>query len=152
MTTITCPKCSYRFETAATTNTRCRQCRHVCTVPRSTTSQPERKRRAAPRREATERWDYGLDLLCGHVLVSCDDDTAPDDVDERLWRCPVCNTFEQVAAVVGYLPADEAPLGWDELLGNLFGEDDAAYERAWDQLGDGEDGEDDEDALAVTSP
>ena len=158
MTTITCPKCDYRFETTATTNTRCRQCHHVCTVPRSTTTtRPATRRRASPRREVTERWAYGIDLLCGHVQVSCDDDTAPDHVEELLWRCPVCGTFEQVAAVIGCVPADEAdPLCWDELLGNLFGEDEATYERAWDQLGDNddddEDDDDDDDQQAVTSP
>lgn len=33
--TITCPRCGLAFETQATTNTRCRRCRHVVRVGRS---------------------------------------------------------------------------------------------------------------------
>jgi hypothetical protein len=33
--TITCPHCGLVFETRATTNTRCRRCRHVVRVGRS---------------------------------------------------------------------------------------------------------------------
>lgn len=40
--TITCPRCGLDFETRATTNTRCRRCRHVVRVGRSPA-------RAAPR-------------------------------------------------------------------------------------------------------
>lgn len=32
MTQITCPSCGFGFETAATTNTRCRRCRKVVRV------------------------------------------------------------------------------------------------------------------------
>jgi hypothetical protein len=93
--------------------------------------------------------------------MSRNDDTAPDDADELLWRCDECDTFEQVAAVIGYMPADEAnTLCWEELLAGLFGVDEATYERAWDQLGDEDEedeededeDEDDDDQQAVTSP
>ena len=32
MTTISCPSCGFTFETAATTNTRCRRCRKVVRI------------------------------------------------------------------------------------------------------------------------
>ncbi len=37
-TVLTCPRCGATFSTEAVTNTRCRQCRKVVAVPRSTDS------------------------------------------------------------------------------------------------------------------
>jgi DNA-directed RNA polymerase subunit RPC12/RpoP len=54
---ITCPRCGHTFETAARTNTRCRRCRHVVNVGRSSTVSP-----SYPETDSTEAYMVGVSL------------------------------------------------------------------------------------------
>ncbi|MHB1781823.1 MAG: TFIIB-type zinc ribbon-containing protein [Acidimicrobiales bacterium] len=126
MTTLTCPKCGTTFETSATTNTRCRSCRHVVNVPRGGSS--------APRRAASNvsRTAVGLVLDCGHPFAVYDEDAAAEaDPDGYEWVCFVCDTLRSVRRVVGTLtvgPDDgNSP---EELLSVLFDDDDDTVQ--WD--------------------
>ena len=65
MVTITCPRCGFRFETAARTNTRCRRCRAVVRVT-AAARHPNESGHVGSTREHT----FGVVLLsCGHPAV-----------------------------------------------------------------------------------
>lgn len=125
-TTLTCPKCGASFETTATTNTRCRSCRHVVNVPRG---EAQRSRRAA---STGPRAAVGLVLSCGHPYAAYDEGAgAIADPTSYEWSCYVCDAFRSVARVVGTVtvePGDgDLP---EELLAVLFDGDDDTV--SWD--------------------
>ena len=65
MTTVTCQRCSYRFETAARTSTRCRRCKTVVRIPAAA-------RNAYGSRVAGFTREHTLSLVllsCGHPAV-----------------------------------------------------------------------------------
>ena len=86
MATITCPRCGYRFETAARTNTRCRRCKAVVRVPaaaRSTNGSGV----TGPKGEHT----FGVVLLsCGHPAVVVVHPGRPIAATLKRydWECP----------------------------------------------------------------
>lgn len=86
MATITCPRCGYRFETAARTSTRCRRCKTVVQVPaaaRSTNGSGV----ARPRGEHS----IGIVLLsCGHpaVVVVHPGKSIAVTLKRYEWECP----------------------------------------------------------------
>ncbi len=63
--TITCPRCGLAFETRATTNTRCRRCRHVVRVGRSSARPASRQLEETTPDEVTDELtaDEALDVL-----------------------------------------------------------------------------------------
>ena len=128
-TLLTCPKCGSSFETNATTNTRCRSCRHVVNVPRGNPS--------APRHAASKASTYclGLVLECGHPQIAWD---VGEDEKGALgtyeWHCAECDDFKDVDRVAGAMTSvEEDDLVIEELVANLFGQD-PCYDAAWDLL------------------
>jgi predicted Zn-ribbon and HTH transcriptional regulator len=91
VTTITCKRCGLSFETAATTNTRCRRCRTVVRVP------------AAAR---TKEHTFGIVLLsCGHpdAVIIHPGRLLAHILKQAEWECPDTGadvTAERVLAVL----------------------------------------------------
>ena len=86
MTTITCSRCGYRFETAARTNTRCRRCRAVVRVPAAARSAND-SRGTGSKGEHT----FGVVLLgCGHpdVVVIHPGRSIAATLKQYDWECP----------------------------------------------------------------
>jgi hypothetical protein len=86
MATITCPRCGYRFETAALTNTRCRRCKTVVRVPAAARS-TNGSGGAGSRGEHT----LGVVLLsCGHpaVVVVHPGRSIAATLNRYEWECP----------------------------------------------------------------
>jgi hypothetical protein len=86
MATITCPRCGYRFETAARTNTRCRRCKSVVRVPAAARSTND-SGGAGSKGEHT----FGVVLLgCGHpaVVVIHPGRSISATLKRYEWECP----------------------------------------------------------------
>jgi hypothetical protein len=86
MVTITCPRCGFRFETAARTNTRCRRCKTVVRVPAAARN-PNGSGRAGSTREHT----FGVVLLsCGHpaVVIIHPGRSIAATLKRYEWECP----------------------------------------------------------------
>ncbi len=83
VTTITCKRCGCSFETAATTNTRCRRCRTVVRVPASART---------PNGSGSGReHNFGVVLLsCGHpaVVVVHPGRSISATLKRYDWECP----------------------------------------------------------------
>lgn len=83
MTTITCKRCGFSFETEAMTNTRCRRCRTVVRVPAAARN----PNGSGSRREHT----FGVVLLsCGHpaVVVIHPGRSIAATLKRYDWECP----------------------------------------------------------------
>jgi len=101
MARITCPRCGYRFETTARTNTRCRRCNTVVRVPAAA-------RRTNASRGAGSTGEHTLDIVllsCGHpaVVVVHPGRSISATLKRYEWECPDTGatvTAEQVLAVV----------------------------------------------------
>lgn len=108
MRSITCPSCGLSFETAATTNTRCRHCRRVVHVGR----------------RAEQLWELGLLLACGHASWCFDWDEVPAAASDYLFTCEQCGAEDQeVVRVLGSVAAEKfADLEEEKLAHALFGE------------------------------
>jgi len=82
---ITCPRCGYRFETAARTNTRCRRCRAVVRVPASARD-PDGSGAGSTRKHT-----FGIILLsCGHpaVVIIHPGKSVAATLKLYDWECP----------------------------------------------------------------
>lgn len=62
--TISCPSCGLAFETRATTNTRCRRCRHVVRIGRASAS-----RSVQPVNDDRSTYDPAAGLAAGVAVV-----------------------------------------------------------------------------------
>lgn len=101
MATVTCPACGLSFETAATTNTRCRRCRHVCEVGRIPGA-------ARPKAPGQGRWFLLLALDCGHPTCYFSQEAAPDQAAGYLWTCHECGVERQkVRRVIAGIPQQQ---------------------------------------------
>lgn len=86
MATITCPRCGYRFETAARTSTRCRRCKAVVRVPAAVRSTNSSRVAGAKGEHA-----FGVVLLgCGHpaVVVVHPGKSIAATLERYDWECP----------------------------------------------------------------
>jgi hypothetical protein len=107
MTTIICKRCGHSFETEATTNTRCRNCRAVVRVPP-----------AAGTREHT----FGVLLLsCGHPAIEV---VHPGKSLTRIlkqseWECPDTGATVTATRVLGVLSEAEYENLTDETFDRL---------------------------------
>lgn len=101
---VTCRHCAHRFETAARTNTRCPNCRHVVNVSRLL---------------AKEHWDLGVLLACGHVGRVLGVPYRPERIAEVNddWICGVCGAEDQRVAAAAGRPSPEQTPDW--LLAHL---------------------------------
>ena len=86
VTTITCKRCGFSFETEATTNTRCRSCRAVVRVSASARN-PNGSVHVGSKGEHT----FGVVLLsCGHpaVVVIHPGRSIAATLKQYSWECP----------------------------------------------------------------
>jgi hypothetical protein len=86
MTTITCPRCSYSFETAARTSTRCRRCKTVVRVPAAA-----RSTNGFGVTGSKGDHTFGVVLLgCGHpaVVVVHPGRSIAATLKRYEWECP----------------------------------------------------------------
>lgn len=86
MTTITCKRCGFSFETEATTNTRCRRCKTVVRVPAAARN-PDGPGCASSAREHT----LAVVLLsCGHpaVVIIHPGKSVAATLERYEWECP----------------------------------------------------------------
>ena len=86
MATIICPRCGYRFETAARTSTRCCRCKTVVRVPAAARSTNSSQVAGAKGEHA-----FGVALLsCGHpaVLVIHPGKSIAATLERYEWECP----------------------------------------------------------------
>ena len=86
MATITCPRCGYRFETAARTNTRCRRCKTVVRV-----SAAARSTYGSGFAGSEGEHTLGVVLLgCGHpaVVVVHPGKSVAATLKRYEWECP----------------------------------------------------------------
>jgi PHP family Zn ribbon phosphoesterase len=86
MATITCPRCGYRFETAARTNTRCRRCKTVVRVLAAA-----RSTNGSEGVDSKEEHTFGVVLLgCGHpaVVVVHPGRSIVATLKRYDWECP----------------------------------------------------------------
>ena len=85
-TTITCPRCGYRFETAACTSTRCRRCKTVVRVPTAA-----RSSNGSGVTGSKVEHTFGIVLLsCGHpaVVVVHPGRSIAAILKRYEWECP----------------------------------------------------------------
>jgi hypothetical protein len=85
MVTISCPRCGFRFETAARTNTRCRRCKTVVRVPAAA------RRTGSGGAGSKGEHTFGVVLLsCGHpaVVVVHPGKSLARIVKQYDWECP----------------------------------------------------------------
>jgi hypothetical protein len=102
VTTITCKRCGFSFETEATTNTRCRRCRGVVRVPAAARSPSG----SGSRREHT----LGVILLsCGHpaVVVVHPGKSIVATLKLYEWECPDTGAAVTVTRVLAVLSEAE---------------------------------------------
>jgi hypothetical protein len=86
MATITCPRCGYRFETAARTSTRCRRCKTVVRVPAAV-----RGTNASASGSSKGEHTLAIILLsCGHpaVVVVHPGKSIAATLRRYEWECP----------------------------------------------------------------
>jgi hypothetical protein len=105
MATITCPRCGYRFETAARTNTRCRRCKTVVRVPAAARS-TNGSGGAGSKGEHT----FGVFLLsCGHpaVVVVHPGRSIGVTLKRYDWECPDTGATVSATRVLGVLSETE---------------------------------------------
>jgi len=86
MATITCPRCGYRFETAARTSTRCRRCKTVVRVPAAAKS-------TNGSGVAGSRGEHAIGIIllsCGHpaVAVVHPGKSIAATLKRYEWECP----------------------------------------------------------------
>ena len=86
MATITCPRCGYRFQTAARTNTRCGRCKTVVRVPAAARS-------TSGSAVAGSRGEHGFGIVllsCGHpaVVVVHPGKSVAATLKRYDWECP----------------------------------------------------------------
>jgi len=86
MAIITCPRCGYRFETAARTNTRCRRCKTIVRIPAAARSAYGSGVAGSKGEHA-----FGIVLLsCGHpaVVVVHPGKSIAATLKRYEWECP----------------------------------------------------------------
>ena len=86
VTTITCKRCGFSFETEAMTNTRCRRCRTVVRVPAAA-----RNPKGSGHLGSTREHTFGVVLLsCGHpaVVVIHPGRSIAATLKRYDWECP----------------------------------------------------------------
>jgi hypothetical protein len=98
MATMTCPRCSHRFETKATTSTRCPSCRKVVTIGH----------------KRGERWDLGLLLECGHLGAARGMPFGPNEAakNDGDCICGICGAEDQEVAAAAGRPWRENTADW----------------------------------------
>jgi len=96
MSTITCKHCGLSFETEARTNTRCRRCRAVLSIP-------------SEQRSPKVPYVLALRLACGHVTTAVGENIEADSADDYEWPCPDCGLgYREAVGVLGALTEAES--------------------------------------------
>jgi len=112
VTTITCKRCGFSFETEATTNTRCRRCKTVVRVPAAARS-TNGSGGAGSKGEHT----IGVVLLgCGHpaVVVIHPGRSIAGTIKRYEWECPDTGATVTATRVLAVLSeAEYENLGQD---------------------------------------
>jgi hypothetical protein len=109
MTKITCPRCGYRFETAARTSTRCRRCRTVVRVPAA-----GRSTNGSGGAGSTREHTFGVVLLgCGHpaVVIVHPGRSIAAIIKRYDWECPDSGATVTATRVLAMLSEAE----WENL-------------------------------------
>jgi hypothetical protein len=114
MSTMTCPRCGCRFETAARTSTRCRRCKTVVRVPAAVRSSNSSRIIGS-----AEEHTFGVVLLsCGHpafVIIHPGRSIAAT-LKRYEWECPDTGATVTPARVLRVLPeAEYESMGQEEL-------------------------------------